>query len=322
MRAPSDRGRGPRPSRAESEELLDGGGEGPLRELLAAVSAPAHREETVGEAAATSAFVAARHGDAPTQTVPATGSAAAGHRVRAAGWWRAPSRFVAALALALATAGVAVGAAAVVLRADPPAAPPASSIPAPAVGGAGTVGPDPLSDGIRIATCGAWRAAGAGPATDRAADPAFAGLISAAGGAANVDGYCAATSTPAAAPTTPGAAAEPRTTTSSSAPSARTPREGAAPGSGSPGSPGSGSPGSGSPGAGSPGADSPGASRGGAADRGDAGGGRSVGPSATPPGRTPDRNGPAAGRSVGPPSVPPGQGRAGRDDGATPSGEG
>jgi hypothetical protein len=308
MRAPSDRGRGPRPSRAESEELLDGGGEGPLRELLAAVSAPAHREETVGEAAATSAFVAARHGDAPTQTVPATGSAAAGHRVRAAGWWRAPSRFVAALALALATAGVAVGAASVVLRAEPPAAPPTSSIPAPAVGGAGSVGPDPLPEGVRIATCGAWRAAGANTPTDRAADPAFAGLISAAGGVANVDGFCSASSAPAAPPTTPGAASGPRATTSSPAPSARTSREGA--------------PGDGAPRADSPGADSPGASRGGAADRGDAGGDRSVDPPATPPGRAPDRDGPAAGRSVGPPSVPPGQGRAGRDDGATPSGEG
>ncbi|HSK57431.1 MAG TPA: hypothetical protein VK935_00115, partial [Actinomycetospora sp.] len=257
MRAQGDRARGLRPSRAESEDLLDGGGDGPLRELLAAVSAPAHREETVGEAAATRAFVAARRGDATagttTRELPATNSGAGGRPVRAAGWWRAPTRFVAALALALVTAGVAIGAATVALRAEPPAAPPAappaSSIPTPAVGGGATVGPSPLPEGVRIATCGAWRAAGAGTATDRAADPAFAGLVSAAGGVANVDGFCAATSAPAVAPTTPGPVGEQRATTSNTAPSARTSREGAAPG-----------------------ADAPGASRGGAADRGDADG--------------------------------------------------
>ncbi|HWN26327.1 MAG TPA: hypothetical protein VNP37_05120 [Actinomycetospora sp.] len=309
-----DRARRPRLTRAESEDLLDGGGSGPLRELLAAVSAPAHREETAGEAAATSAFVAAHRDGAPAGTtageVPAPGPGSTGVALGTAGWWRAPTRFVAALALALATAGVAVGAATVVLRDGPPAAPPASSAPAPAVGGAGTVDPSPLPDDVRVATCGAWRAAGASTTTDRAADPAFAALISAAGGVPNVDGFCAATppSAPASpvapvapvAPTTPGSAGEPGAATSSTRPSAGAPRGGPAPG-----------------------ADAPGASpeRTGS-DRGEATGGRSVGPPATPPGRATDREGPARGRSVGPPAVPPGQDNASRNDRGSSRGQG
>ncbi|MDF2975963.1 MAG: hypothetical protein K0S40_691, partial [Actinomycetospora sp.] len=159
-----DRARRLRPSRAESEDLLDGGGSGPLRELFAAVSAPAHREETVGEAAATSAFLAARRDEATAGTttveVPAPVSESTGVARGTAGWWRAPARFTAAVALALATAGVAVGAATVVLRdapptappTAPPAAPPASSVPAPAGGGAGPVAPGPLPEDVRIAT--------------------------------------------------------------------------------------------------------------------------------------------------------------------------
>jgi hypothetical protein len=303
-----DRARRLRPSRAESEDLLDGGGSGPLRELLAAVAAPAHRKETVGEAAATSAFVAARRDEAAAGTttveVPAPGPESTGVALRTAGWWRAPARFAAAVALALATAGVAVGAATVVLRDAPPAAPPASSVPAPAGGGVGAVDPGPLPEDVRIATCGAWRAAGAG--TDRAADPAFAAPTSAAGGAQNVDGYCAATPAPAVAPTTSGSVGEPRGAPSSTLPTATAPRDGAAPD------------------ADAPDADAPGSSpeRTGA-DRGDAtGAGRSVGPPATPPGRATDRSGPAAGRSVGPPAVPPGQNRAPRNDGGTPRGQG
>jgi hypothetical protein len=295
-----DRARRLHPSRVESEDLLDGRGSGPLRELLAAVSAPAHREETVGEAAATSAFVAARRDEAAAGTttveVPAPGAESTGVALRTAGWWRAPARFAAAVALALATAGVAAGAATMVLRDAPPAAPPASSVPAPAGGGVGAVDPGPLPEDVRMATCGAWRAAAA--STDRAADPAFAGLISAAGGVPNVDGYCAATRPSApAAPVSPG---EPRADTPSTEPSAGAPRGGAGTG-----------------------ADAPGSSpRRTGSDGGDATGGRSVGPPGTPPGRATDREGPAAGRSVGPPTEPPGRGRAQRDEDATPRGQG
>jgi hypothetical protein len=300
-----DRARRLRPSRAESEDLLDGGGSGPLRELLAAVSAPAHREETIGEAAATSAFVAARRDEAAVGTtigdaVPGAGAESTGAALRTAGWWRAPARFAAAVALALATAGVAVGAATVVLREAPPAAPPASSVPAPAGDGAGPAAPGPLPEDVRIATCGAWRAAGT--STDRASDPTFAPLISAAGGAPNVDGYCAATPAPAVppAPATSGAAGEPSAATSSRLPTATAPRDGAAPD-----------------------ADAPGASPGRTgSDPGDATGGRSVGPPDTPPGRATDRQGPAGGRSVGPPADPPGQNRAPRNEGGTPRGQG
>jgi hypothetical protein len=306
-------------SRAECEDLLDGGGDGPLRELLAAVSAPAHREETVGEAAATSAFVAARRGDAPAGTTAgevSPGSGSTGVAPRTAGWWRAPTRFVAALALALATAGIAVGAATVVLRDGPPALPPASSVPASDAGGAGTVDPSPLPEDVRIATCGAWRAAGASTGTDRAADPAFADLVSAAGGVPNVDGFCAATppsaSAPASgspvAPATPGSAAEPGAATSSRPTTATAPRDGAAPGADAPGAA----------------RESTASERGGASGGapGGASGGRSVGPPATPPGRATDREGPAAGRSVGPPTVPPGQENASRNERGTPRGQG
>lgn len=299
-----DRARRLHPSRVESEDLLDGRGSGPLRELLAAVSAPAHREETVGEAAATSAFVAARRDEAAAGTttveVPAPGAESTGVALRTAGWWRAPARFAAAVALALATAGVAAGAATMVLRDAPPAAPPASSVPAPAGGGVGAVDPGPLPEDVRMATCGAWRAAAA--STDRAADPAFAGLISAAGGVPNVDGYCAATppSAPAVAPAAPVSPGEPRAGTPSTKPSAGAPRGGAGTGADAPGS-------------------SPGRT---GSDGGDATGGRSVGPPGTPPGRATDREGPAAGRSVGPPTEPPGRGRAQRDEDATPRGQG
>lgn len=301
-----DRARRLRPSRAEAEDLLDGGGDGPLRELLAAVSAPAHREETVGEAAATSAFVAARRDEAASGTtageVPAPGAESTGVALRTPGWWRAPSRFVAALALALATAGVALGAATVVLRGGPPSPPPASSAPASAVGGAGTGDPSPLPEDVRIATCGAWRAAST--TTDRAADPAFADLISAAGGVPNVDGFCAATPAPASvspvAPTPPASTDGPGGATSSTLPTATVPHGEAAPG-----------------------ADASGADRESTgSDRGDAAGGPSVGPPATPPGRATDREGPARGRSVGPPAVPPGQGRAPGDDGGASRGQG
>ena len=46
-----------RSSRAESEDLLNGAGSGPIHELLAAASGPDHREEIVGEGAAVTAFL-------------------------------------------------------------------------------------------------------------------------------------------------------------------------------------------------------------------------------------------------------------------------
>ncbi|WP_433782699.1 hypothetical protein ACQPX6_22865 [Actinomycetospora sp. CA-101289] len=297
-----DRARGLRPSRAESEDLLDGGGSGPLRELLVAASAPAHREETAGETAAASAFVAARRDGTPAGTagdeVPAPGPGSRGVALRTAGWWRAPSRFAAALALALATTGVAVGAATVVLRDAPPAvAPPAASAPAPVPEGDGRVAAG-LPEDVRVATCGAWGAAGASTTPDRTTDPAFGPLIDAAGGAPNVDGYCAAPPAAPIAPTAPGSAAESGAATSSTLPTATAPRDGAGAGAGA-----------------APGTDAPGAARESAeVGRGEPAEGRSVGPPATPPGRATDRNGRAEGRSVGPPADPPGRGRGSAGD--------
>jgi hypothetical protein len=296
-----DRTRGLRPSRAESEDLLDGGGNGPLRELLVAASAPAHREETAGETAAASAFVAARRDGAPAGTaggeVPAPGPGSTGVALRTAGWWRAPSRFAAALALALATTGVAVGAATVVLRDAPPTSPPAASAPAPSPDGV-TSAPS-LPDDVRVATCGAWGAAATAP--DRTTDPAFGPLIDAAGGVPNVEGYCAAPPASPMAPAAPGTSGAPGAATSSTRPTATAPRDGAAAGAGA---------------GAAPGADAPGAERESAeVDRGEPAEGRSVGPPATPPGRATDRNGRAEGRSVGPPADPPGRVRGSGGDG-------
>jgi hypothetical protein len=291
--------RGLRPSRAESEDLLDGAGTGPLHELLAAASGPAHREEIVGEAAATSAFLDARRHDAPAgitaEDVVVPGPTRGVSRPRT-GWWRTPARLVAGLALALTTAGVAVGAAAVILRDGPPAAPPAppaSSASVPAPGGAGAAGPSPLPEAVRVATCGAWQAAGARTATARAADPAFTALVSAAGGAGNVDGYCAAPSAAVVTPTPSPSVERPRPAPSNTQPT---------------------STGSRAPAASDPQRARTGTEGGGGTD------GRAVGPPATPPGQVVDRDGPARGRGVGPPATPPGQLRAPRSDDTAPRG--
>ena len=301
--------RGLRPSRAESEDLLDGTGSGPLHDLLAAASGPAHREEIAGEELATSAFVAAHRNVASEATNPGDllGPGPASHR--RTGWWRTPTRLVAALVLALASAGVAVGTAATMLRDAPPAAPPSSSAPAPVPGGAGTTGPQPLAEPVRIATCRAWQAAGASTTTDRTTDTAFTPLISAAGGTDNVDGYCAATAAPDAAPSRPTSGERPP------APATSTPPGGTR-----------------DEGASRP--DDPEPAR---APDGNTNGnnarrrhqrrhqrdeGRGVGPPATPPGQATDRNGPANGRAVGPPEAPPGQNRAPQSDGSTSQGQG
>jgi hypothetical protein len=293
--------RGLRPSRAESEDLLDGKGSGPLHELLAAASGPAHREEVAGEALATGAFVAARRNVAPGATIADDlESGATIHR--RTGWWRTPTGLVAALVLALASAGVAVGTAATMLRDAPPAAPPPSSAPAPVPGGAGTTGPHPLSEPVRTATCRAWQAAGASTTTNRTSDAAFTPLISAAGGSDNVDDYCAATAAPDAVPSRP-TPREHSPAPATSTPPGTTRDEGSS----------------------RPDDPEPAGAQDGNANStssSNSNEGRGVGPPATPPGRATDRNGPAGGRAVGPPEVPPGQNRGQQSDGSTPPGQG
>ena len=215
-----------RPSRAESEDLLDGAGSGPLHELLAAASGPAHREEIVGEDAAVSAFLTGRRAGvldgSAAGSVSAAGAVSAPdasrprRRRRSPGRWRTPTGLASALALALASAGVAGGAAALVLSDQPSTA----SAPAPSAVGAGAVGSRPLPDAVRVAACGAWRAAG--PTTSRAADPAFTELVVAAGGAENVDGFCAAPASPTGepSPTASPERPEPATSTPEATPSA------------------------------------------------------------------------------------------------------
>ncbi|GAA4910162.1 hypothetical protein EV188_10175 [Actinomycetospora succinea] len=279
-----------RPSRAQAEDLLDGGGSGPLRDLLAAASGPAHREEVVGEDAATRAFVAA-HGAAVTLgSVAPPADGAATRRAR----WRTPTGLASALALALAGAGVAVGTVAVALHDGAPTAPPASSVTAPPPAGAG--GPGYLPDPVRVATCRAWGAA----APTRDTDPAFAALVAAAGGAGNVDRFCAAASSPGVEPTsapTAGPTAPASSTTRTSPGAQDAPRSGSAPDADTA----------------SP-SRAPGASRDDGSN-GTGGNGRAVGPPTAPPGQA-GRNGRAEGRSVGPPAVPPGQDRA---NGRSPS---
>ncbi|MDD7918703.1 hypothetical protein [Actinomycetospora callitridis] len=318
--------RGLRPSRAESEELLDGTGSGPLHELLVAASGPAHREEIAGEARATGAFVAAHRNVAPEATLAddLLGRGATSHR--RTGWWRTPTGLVAALVLALASAGVAVGTAATMLRDAPPAASPPSSAPAPAPapGGAGTPGPHPLSEPVRIATCRAWQAAGASTTTNRTSDAAFTPLISAAGGADHVDAYCAATAAPDAAPSRPTSREDPP------APATRTPadttRDEGAPRPDDPEPAGAQDGNSNSNGNGNSNSNGNGNGNGNGNSNGngnaDSNEGRGAGPPATPPGRAADRNGPAEGRAVGPPEIPPGQNRGQQSDGSTSPGQG
>ena len=289
-----------RSSRAESEDLLDGAGSGPLHELLEAASGPAHREEVVGEGAAVTAFLsghraAVLYGSDAGQ-MPAAGAVSAPDAPRRPrpGRWRTPTGLASALALALATAGVAAGAATLVLRDQPPAV----SAPAPPAVGAGAVGSRPLPDAVRVTACGAWRAAG--PTTSRTADPAFVDLIVAAGGTGNVDGFCAAPASPTSEP--PPTASTERTDPASSTPRAipSVSRGGGGPGAdtGGPRNP-AGSDGRVSDNGGQPGNNN---GNGNGNDGGNASDGHAVGPPAVPPGQA-ERNGPASGRAVGPPTV-------------------
>ncbi|MDD7941449.1 hypothetical protein PHK61_23790 [Actinomycetospora lutea] len=283
-------------SRAQAEDLLDGAGSGPLRDLLAAASGAPHREELAGEDAAISAFLAADDADVtagPVHTRPA-GVATA----RRGSWWRTPAGLASAVALAVAGAGVATGTAAVVWHEGPPTAPPTSSVPArPSTGAAD---PDALPDPTRIAECRAWSAA----APTRDTDPAFAALISAAGGTGNVDDLCARTGAPTRPPAQPPAVVPsgPAGDTTNGSP-------------GSPGAPRSGSVSESDPARPSvPSGPAREESSGdtGASDGdgdGDGAGGRPVGPPATPPGQGRQSNGPADGRAVGSAAVPPGQAR-------------
>jgi len=300
--------RGLGPSRAESEDLLDGTGNGPLHELLAAASGPAHREEIAGEALATRAFVAARRNVAAEATLAddLLGPGPASHR--STGWWRTPTRLVAALVLALASAGVAVGTAATMLRDAPPVAPPPSSAPAPVPGGEGTTGPHPLAEPVRIAACRAWQAAGASTTTNRTSDAAFTPLISAAGGTDNVDGYCAATAAPGAAPSLPTSREHPPAPPTSTLPGT-TREEGASrPDDPEPGRADNGNANSNNNSNSNSNSNS--SSSNNSNSNANSNEGRGVGPPATPPGQATERNGPANGRAVGPPEIPPGQNRA------------
>ena len=304
--------RGLRPSRAESEDLLDGTGSGPLHDLLAAASGPAHREEIAGEELATSAFVAAHRNVAPEATIPDGLLVPGPASHRRTGWWRTPTRLVAALVLALASAGVAVGTAATMLRDAPPAAPPSSSAPAPVPGGAGTTGPQPLAEPVRIATCRAWQAAGASTTTDRTTDTAFTPLISAAGGTDNVDGYCAATAAPDAAPSRPTSGERPPAPATSTPPGSTRDEGASRPDDPEPARAPDGNTNSNNDNNSDNNSDS----------NSNSDEGRGVGPPATPPGQATDRNGPANGRAVGPPEAPPGQNRAPQSDGSTSQGQG
>ncbi|WP_446215399.1 hypothetical protein [Micromonospora sp. IBHARD004] len=201
--------------RAESERLLDTARDGrppaaaadPLRHLLAAAAAPANPGELSGEEQALAAFRAARAAPAPA---PARAPRRRRLRAGAVAW-------VAGLATT-ATAGVAF--AAVSLDApEEPTPPPASTTPGSSGGdsspsptrGADPTGSDPGASGA--APSGAPGTIGAGPgrsagtaklaglcraylarsAAQRAQaleTPAYADLVTAAGGAERVEDYC------------------------------------------------------------------------------------------------------------------------------------
>ncbi|MEU9825427.1 hypothetical protein [Micromonospora chersina] len=251
--------------RAESERLLDaaragapaGPGGDPLAHLLAAAAAPADPGELAGEEQALAAFRAARAAPAP---VPAVAPRPR-HRVRLG----------AALAGLAATATAGVAFAAVSLdRGTEPASPPAPSTPGstgagstgpgtPTDSGSGSAGPtggEPSTAPTSGASGGPGRPAGAaqlaglcrgylaksdGQRARALETAAYADLVTAAGGAERVEGYCLALvagKSPEPAPkpsadaarTTPSADARRATPSTPAAPTPRTGKPSTAPG--------------------------------------------------------------------------------------------
>ncbi|WP_406045407.1 hypothetical protein OG799_13585 [Micromonospora sp. NBC_00898] len=199
--------------RAESERLLDAARDrrpaadaDPLRHLLAAAAAPANPGELSGEEQALAAFRAARTAPAP---VPARAPRPRRLRAHAAAW-------VAGLA-ATATAGVAFAAVSLE-RPEEPTLPPAPSSPGWSGSGVDSSPPrtrdaDPTGSEPGASATTTPSATGAGPgesagtpsltghcraylaksAPQRAKaleTPGFADLVTAAGGADNVEDYC------------------------------------------------------------------------------------------------------------------------------------
>lgn len=179
-------------SRAHAERLLAGGADddfGPLSAVLAAAAAPGGSVAPEGLSVAVAAFATAGH------------STATGPRSKVAVVRAAASRMLAVKVL-IATAGVAVGGAAVAAS--------TGALPGPAhIGGqsgardhqlssnSGSAGTNATAsrassspETVPIGLCRAW-ASTPGPAAVRADDPAFRALIVAAGGQVAVDSYCA-----------------------------------------------------------------------------------------------------------------------------------
>jgi hypothetical protein len=196
-------GRPGRLDAAAAERLVAGEDVGfaDLSHLLAAASAPARPEELAGE---TGALVAFRY---------AALGASGGHRRRSTAkpmWARLASVKVAAIAVALATTGVALAAGTGVLptpfKADPPTAAPDLTSSRPggnpgtgptttgALGGPGaiTTGPAPSTtpDPALVGQCRAYRAQAKSDPEKVLDKPAFARLVAVAGGRDKVEAYC------------------------------------------------------------------------------------------------------------------------------------
>lgn len=204
-----------------SERILAGEDVGPrdLVNLLAAAAAPARGSETAGEEAAVMAFRAARHRPAKR-----------GNRKPVVVRWATllGAKTVAAIAVAVAATGAALAAGTGVLPnpfVDPEApsspavtgsshagtgsgvptsVPPSSHPGPPSTAG----GPPPTVPAAVIGMCQAYLAQEEKEPGSAAGSPAFATLIAAAGGAANVPAYCEAAlaqQDPSFAPPTPSA---------------------------------------------------------------------------------------------------------------------
>jgi hypothetical protein len=197
-------GRPGRLDAAAAERLLAGEDVGfaDLSHLLAAASAPARPEELAGE---TGALVAFRY---------AALGASGGPRRRSTAkpmWARLASVKVAAIAVALATTGVALAAGTGVLptpfKADPPTAAPDRTSSRPggnpgdtgptttgALGGPGaiTTGPAPSTtlDPTLVGLCRAYRAQAKSDPEKVLDKPTFERLVAAAGGRDKVEAYC------------------------------------------------------------------------------------------------------------------------------------
>ncbi|SFW75301.1 hypothetical protein [Amycolatopsis australiensis] len=189
---------GRRLDRHTAEQLLRGAPAdvpGALAGLLAAAAAPPRDGELGGEPAAVAAFLeAARHTHAPRPGSPS---------MRKSTWAKLLTAKVAAAAAAIFAAGgvatAAVTGALPLPAGDPPRAPATSAPSDPAAGEPATSTTAHTRDETRPAPApslpGLCRAYEAGDQAERGkapANPAFTALVTAAGGQAGVDGYCAA----------------------------------------------------------------------------------------------------------------------------------